>query len=204
MSYQKIKTMIIKEDKDGNVHIKMTVASNNIIPLNYVKYEGTRTWEQFFYNLLGEDWQPNDSANKYFWKALMTIFFGMIKRNGDDTTQIWLGYHLEDEATKEQKELFEKYLKKFKELYYRLKSLSSLPYKFAVWDDNKGYTVKMTSNRVWRSFYECKQYSLCEAFVVWYKLKEYYSAHNAVISPIVSSSNNGNDRIKDFLTQIIS
>ena len=67
----------------------------------------------------------------------MTIFFEMVKKNGDDTTQVWLGYHLEDEATKEQKELFAKYLKKFKELYYRLKSLSSLPYKFAVWDDNK-------------------------------------------------------------------
>lgn len=34
MGYEKIKSMTIKEDKEGNVHFKMSVASNNITRLN--------------------------------------------------------------------------------------------------------------------------------------------------------------------------
>lgn len=197
MGYEKIKSMTIKEDKEGNVHFKMLVASNNVNPINYENWSGVRTWEQFFYNLLGECWQPNDSANKYFWKALMIIFFETVKKNGVDSYEVWLGCHLGDEATKEQKELFAKYLKMFKELYYRLKSLYSLPCKFAVKDDENGYTVKITHNRVWRSFYEYKKYSLCEAIIVYYRLKKYYSVSNVAILQVDKE----NPIIKDFLTQ---
>lgn len=197
MGYEKIKSMTIKEDKEGNVHFKMLVASNNITPINYENWSGVRTWEQFFYNLLGECWQPNDSANKYFWKALMIIFFETVKKNGDNSYEVWLGCHLGDKATKEQKELFAKYLKVFKELYYRLKSLSSLSCKFAVKDDENGYTVKITHNRVWRSFYEYKKYSLCEAVIVYYRLKKYYSVSNVAILQVDKE----NHVMKDFLTQ---
>lgn len=197
MGYEKIKSMTIKEDKEGNVHFKMLVASNNITPIKYENWSGVRTWEQFFYNLLGECWQPNDSANKYFWKALMIIFFETVKKNGIDSYEVWLGCHLGDEATEEQKELFAKYLKVFKELYYRLKSLSSLPYKFTVRDDDKGHITKMTKNKVWRSPYKYKEYSLCEAIVLYCRLKDYYSPTN----PVVLYIDKENHVMKDFLTQ---
>ena len=47
----------------------------------------------------------------------MIIFFETVKKNGDDSYEVWLGHHLGNEATKEQKVLFVKYLKVFKELY---------------------------------------------------------------------------------------
>lgn len=198
MSYKKIKSMTIKEDKDGNVHFKMIVASNNITPIDYEKWSSVITWEEFFYNLLGEDWQPNDSANNYFWKALMVIFFETVKKNGHDSYEVWKGHYLGNEATKEQKELFAKYLKVFKELYCRLKSLSSLPYKFVVKDDDYGYITKITKNDVWRSHSDYKSCTLCEAIVFYYRLKNDYSPKNPIILYI---SIEENSIIKDFLTQ---
>lgn len=134
-----------------------------------------------FYNLLGECWQPNDSANNYFWKALMIIFFETVKKNGDDSYEVWLGHHLGNEATKEQKVLFVKYLKVFKELYCRLKSLSSLSYKFVVKDNDYGYITKMTKNYVWRSHYDYKLCTLCEAIVLYHRLKNNYSPNSPII-----------------------
>lgn len=198
MSYEKIKSMTIKEDKEGNVHFKMLVASNNVTPIDYENWSGVRTWEEFFYNLLGECWQPNDSANNYFWKALMIIFFETVKKNGDDSYEVWLGHHLGNEATKEQKVLFVKYLKVFKELYCRLKSLSSLSYKFVVKDNDYGYITKMTKNYVWRSHYDYKLCTLCKAIVLYHRLKNNYSPNSPIILYIGIEENS---IIKDFLTQ---
>lgn len=112
--------------------------------------------------------------------------------------EVWLGHHLGNEATKEQKVLFVKYLKVFKELYCRLKSLSSLSYKFVVKDNDYGYITKMTKNYVWRSHYDYKLCTLCEAIVLYHRLKNNYSPNSPIILYIGIEENS---IIKDFLAQ---
>lgn len=58
--------------------------------------------------------------------------------------------------------------------------------------------TKMTKNYVWRSHYDYKLCTLCEAIVLYHRLKNNYSPNSPIILYIGIEENS---IIKDFLTQ---
>lgn len=65
-------------------------------------------------------------------------------------------------------------------------------------DDDYGYITKMTKNYVWRSHYDYKLCTLCEAIVLYHRLKNNYSPNSPIILYIGIEENS---IIKDFLAQ---
>lgn len=65
-------------------------------------------------------------------------------------------------------------------------------------DNDYGYITKMTKNYVWRSHYDYKLCTLCEAIVLYHRLKNNYSPNSPIILYIGIEENS---IIKDFLAQ---
>lgn len=173
MSYEIIKSMKITEQND-KLKFNVLIASNNISPLRFEKWEKEIMWEELFYLLSGRMWQPYKSANGGFWIALTVLTNAINKNNGYDEEKVYKIYidilnGVADDKTKEE---FNQCLKTFKQYYELLKSLNKCKSKCYLLFFDDLYVVGVTKNKTSIGNGKVYPLSLYQAIINYFRIKE--------------------------------
>lgn len=161
-------------EQTDKLKFNAVIASNNISPLRFEKWEKEITWEELFYLLSGRMWQPYYSANDGFWAALTVLTNAINKKNGCDSDKVYKMYIdiLNGVADDKTKEKFNQCLETFKQNYKLLKSFNKCESKCYLLFFSNLYVVKITKNTT--SIGDGKVYpmNLYKAIINYFRIKK--------------------------------
>lgn len=177
MSYEKIKSMSVKELPNGNINVKLCAACNNIHPLYYVDSNVETTWERLFMYLNGGIWQPNESANNGLWSALTYLIKNVAEKDGYDSYKLYqMSY--KEENKEENQLIIDRYVNLFKVYYVTLKELPKSH--VSVMGDN-GCIHKMTTSKIWTNKQIIQKHPLLKSMILYFRAKDDFGNKNVNI-----------------------
>lgn len=173
MSYEIIKSMKVSEQND-KLKFNVLIASNNISPLRFEKWEKETTWENLFYLLSGRMWQPYKSANDGFWAALTVLTNAINKKNGYAEDKVYKMYIdiLNGSADDKTKEEFNQCLETFKQYYNLLQSFNKCKSKCYLLFFDDLYVVGLTKNKTSIGNGKVYPLNLYKAIINYFRIKE--------------------------------
>lgn len=177
MSYEKIKSMSVKELPNGNINVKICAACNNIHPLYYVDSNVETTWERLFMYLNGGNWQPNESANNGLWSALTYLIKNVAEKDGYDSYKLYqMSY--KEENKEENQLIIDKYVNLFKVYYVTLRNVPK--HYVAVMGDN-GCIHKMSTSKIWTNKHVIRKHPLLKCIIMYFRAKNDFGNKNVNI-----------------------